>query len=266
MKQADIKKILNIMKNVLVWIVVAIAVFMMIFTLISVNMFDKNDRNLFGFRFYTVLSDSMSATDFSAGDIVIIKEVDPSTLEEGDIISYISLSSESYGEVITHKIRSRTTDENGRPGFITYGTTTNTDDDEIVTYKYILGIYKAHIPKLGYFFQFLKTTPGYIVCILVPFLLLILSQGVNCIRIFRKYKAEQMEEMQAERERIEREREENQRIMMENMKAERERIAKEKAESQKMMLELMILKARLEAQEEEKAAKAEENKGEEPKN
>ena len=135
------------MKNVLVWIVVAIAVFMMIFTLISVNMFDKNDRNLFGFRFYTVLSDSMSATDFSAGDIVIIKEVDPSTLEEGDIISYISLSSESYGEVITHKIRSRTTDENGRPGFITYGTTTNTDDDEIVTYKYILGIYKAHIPK-----------------------------------------------------------------------------------------------------------------------
>ena len=222
----DVKKILNIVKSVLVWCVVAVAVFMMIFTLISVNTFDKTDRDVFGYKFYTVLSDSMSATDFSAGAIVFVKEVDASTLKEGDIISYLSLNADNYGEVVTHKIRKLTNDATGAPGFITYGTTTGVDDEIIVTYEYVLGIYKGHIPGIGHFFQFLKTTPGYIICILVPFLILILSQGINCISLFRKYKKEQMEEMQAERDKIE----------------------EERAESQRMMAELMALKAQMAAQ------------------
>ena len=74
------KKALQITKTVLVWIVVAIAVGMMIFTLISVSTFDKTDRNIFGFKFFIVTSDSMSATDFDAGDIAISKNIDPKTL------------------------------------------------------------------------------------------------------------------------------------------------------------------------------------------
>lgn len=60
-----------------------VAVGMMVFTVVSVNTFDRNDRDLFGLRFYISLSDSMSATDFDAGDLVIVKEVDPTTLKEG---------------------------------------------------------------------------------------------------------------------------------------------------------------------------------------
>ena len=116
---------------------------------------------------------------------------------------------------MTHKIRKLTTDANGEPGFVTYGTTTDTDDETIVTYSYVLGKYATHIPKVGTFFQFLKTTPGYIVCILVPFLLLILIEGVRCIRLFHKYKAEQQAELQAERDQIEAERAENQKMMQE---------------------------------------------------
>ena len=217
------KKALQITKTVLVWIVVAIAVGMMIFTLISVSTFDKTERNLFGFKFFIVTSDSMSATDFDAGDIAISKNVDPKTLREGDIITFLSQDPNSFGEVITHKIRSLTTDTNGRPGFVTYGTTTNTDDETIVTHEYVVGKYVGRIPNLGSFFLFLKTTPGYILCILLPFLLLILSQGLNCIRLFRQYKKEQMEEMKAERAKIE----------------------EERAESQRMMAELMELKAQL---------------------
>lgn len=67
----------------------------------------------------------MSATDFDAGDLVLVKEVDPATLQAGDIIAYQSTNTENYGEVVTHKIRELTTDANGNPGFITYGTTTN---------------------------------------------------------------------------------------------------------------------------------------------
>lgn len=215
-------KAMKILKNIFVWLIVALAAAMMIFTVVSVSTFDRADRNLFGYKAFIVLSDSMKATDFDAGDLVLVKEVDPATLKEGDIIAYTSQNTANYGETVTHKIRKLTTDANGEPGFITYGTTTDTDDETVVTYPYVLGKYSSHIPKVGAFFQFLKTTPGYIVCILVPFLLLILLEGIRCIRLFRKYKAEQQAELQAERDKIEADRAETQRMMQEllQMKAQ----------------------------------------------
>lgn len=209
------KKALNIIKTTLVWLLVALAVFMMIFTIISVTTFNRNDRDLFGYKAYIVNSDSMAKTDFDAGDLIFVKEVDPSTLKEGDIITYMSQNSESFGETITHKIRKLTTDAEGNPGFITYGTTTGTDDTTVVTYPYILGKYEFHAPKVGLFFNFLKTTPGYFVCIFVPFMLLIIYQGINFFRLFRRYKQEQMEAIQAERDKIEAERAENAKMLAE---------------------------------------------------
>lgn len=77
------KKALGIIKNVFTWLVVALAVCMMIFTVVSVNTFDRNDRNIFGYKMFIVLSDSMKKTDFDAGDLVLVKEVDPSYLAGG---------------------------------------------------------------------------------------------------------------------------------------------------------------------------------------
>lgn len=196
------KKIWKILSTVVVWLVVLFAVGMMVFTIFSVNTFDRNDRAVFGHKMYIVLSDSMSTTDFSAGDLVVVREVDPSTLQEGDIVAFMSQAADSYGQTMTHKIRSRTTTLSGEPGFVTYGTTTGVDDEAIVTYPYVQGKYVFAIPKLGSFFTFMKTPVGYLVCILLPFLLLILYQGVNCVRIFRQYKREQMQELQDEKDAI----------------------------------------------------------------
>lgn len=218
------KKAWKMISTVLVWAVVAVAVFMMIFTIISVNTFNRNDRNLFGLRFYVVLSDSMSKTDFDAGDLVLIKEVDPTTLQEDDIIAYQSQNSENYGQTVTHKIRSKTTDPNGNPGFITYGTTTGVDDETVVTYPFILGKYQMALPKVGTFFQFLKTPQGYIVCILIPFLLLIIYQGLNCVKIFKMYKAEQMAELQAEKDALEAQRKQSE-VMMAQLLAMQQQMA-----------------------------------------
>ena len=220
------KKVTDIISKVFVAIVAVIAVAVMIFTIVSVTTFDRNDRDVFGYRAYIVNTDSMSATDFDAGDLIITKEVDPSTLQEGDIISYISQNSESYGETITHKILEKTEDANGAPGFITYGTTTGSTDATVVTYEYIMGKYQFRIPKAGTFFNFLRTPQGYIVCIFIPFMLLIIYQGVNCVRLFRRYKSEQMAELKEEKAKIQSERE----------------------ESAKMMAEMMALRAQLEQQ------------------
>ena len=188
------KKRLEAVRNILSWTLTAAAAVMIIFTIVSLTAADREDRSIFGFRAFIALSDSMSATDFDAGDLVLVKEVDPATLKEGDIIAYISRSSASNGETTTHKIRRLTVDEDGKPGFITYGTTTDTDDEGIVTYGDVLGVYRGHIPKVGRFIAFIKTTGGFITCILVPLFLIVLSQGVSCIRLLRTYRQEKAEE------------------------------------------------------------------------
>lgn len=212
-----------VLKKTVTWIFVIAAISMMIFTIISATMLDRNNRKIFSYRIFIVESDSMSATDFSAGDLIFIRETDPAGLKEGDIVSYLSTNTDNFGEVVTHKIRAITRNEEGDPGFITYGTTTGKDDEKIVTYPYVLGRYVGRIPKAGYFFEFLKTTPGYIICILLPFSLLILSRSISTVKLFRKYKKEQTEALEKEREKLE----------------------IEKAEAAKMMKELLELKAQL---------------------
>ncbi|MCR5150356.1 MAG: signal peptidase I, partial [Clostridiales bacterium] len=173
--------------GVISWIFTVISILIMIFTILSSTVLNRNDKNLFGYKAFVVMSDSMSATDFNAGDIVIAKSVDPTTLSAGDIITFQSENEESYGETVTHKIRRLTVDAEGNPGFITYGTTTDTDDETVVTYAFVLGKYLFSIPKLGTFFFFLKTTPGYFICIFVPFMILIVIQAVKSMNLFRKY-------------------------------------------------------------------------------
>ena len=259
------KKAWKIISTVFVWAVVVIAVFMMVFTIVSVNTFDRNDRDLFGLRCYIVLSDSMSATDFDAGDLVLVKEVDPTTLQPGDIIAYQSQNTENYGATVTHKIRAKTTDRSGNPGFITYGTTTGVDDETVVTYPFILGKYQMALPGVGTFFQFLKTPQGYIVCILIPFLLLILYQGLNCVKIFKLYKAEQMAELEAEKNALEEQRKQSEAMMAQLLAMQQQMTqqnqsaappAGESAEDQPdmaaMMAELQALRAQLAEQKQPK--------------
>ena len=244
MKTQTAQKVLNVIKTVIVSIIVAIAVFMMIFTIVSVTMFDENERNIFGYKFYIVQSDSMrdirtvdeegnviiKSGYFDIYDVIISKEVtDFSSLKEGDIITFMcgDMNNKDYGgKIITHMIRDKVTDGE-YPTFQTYGTSTGSDDPFIVESSWILGEYQLMIPFAGPLFRFLKQPVGYVVCILIPFLLLILSQGINFVRLFRQYKKEQMAEMEAERAKIE---------------EERQAAQKDLAEAQRMMAELLAMK------------------------
>lgn len=240
------KKVGTIIKNIFVGLMLLLAIAMMIFTVISVNTFDQNNRSLLGYQFFIVRSDSMSATDFDAGDLVVIKNtVDPSDLKEGDIIAYTSQNAMNFGETVTHKIRSLTMTPEGEPGFITYGTTTGTDDETIVTYPYVLGKYVGNLPKVGTFFAFLKSTPGYVLCILIPFLLLIGYHALNCALLLRQYRNEQMEELNAEREKLAEERKRSEEMLAE-LRELKERLGEtekvpESAETQNEEIEIIEL-------------------------
>jgi hypothetical protein len=124
-------------------------------------------------------------------------------------------------------IREVKRDENGRLlGYVTYGTNTGTDDEALVEPEYVLGTYAGKLPGVGNFFAYVKSTQGYIICILIPFLLLILYNGVNVIRLFRKYKKEQTAIMEAERAQIAEERKQNEEMLRE-LQALKEQLAKQ---------------------------------------
>lgn len=203
------KKALHIAGNILTVLILIFALCMTAFTIISVRTLGGN-ANILGYKPYIVLSDSMRDT-FQVGDISVSKAVDPATLEPGDIVTFTSIDPDHYGEVVTHKIREITTYE-GQPAFVTYGTTTGEDDAYPAPFDQVVGEYVFHVPKLGYFFQFLKTPAGYVTVILLPFLVLIGLQIVRFVRLIGQYRKEQKVQLDETQSELEAERAESRRM------------------------------------------------------
>ena len=232
------KKVFSVIVNIFTWLLLVVSLVVMVFTIISSNVFNKDDKKLFGVSMMIVLSDSMKATDFAAGDVVFIQEVDPNTLNEGDIICFTT-TEEGEEIVVTHKIRRKTylTEQiDGEaiyiPAFVTYGTTTGEDDAEPVTFEYIKGKYVGKLPYAGHVFNFLKTPAGYIFVVLIPFILLIGCTIYNLVMSIVAYRKEKVSAIK---------------VAQEEMKVERQNLENERAENIKMLEEMRRLKEELDA-------------------
>lgn len=195
------KKALKITGNVLTGIVAVLVVVMTVLTVFSMVFNRDGTASVFGVQAYVVQSDSMTP-EFAAGDVIFSEEVNPEELVAGDIITFISRDSASYGQTITHCIREVTT-YNGELAFITYGIATGVDDGTPAAASDVLGRYTFRIAGLGSFFEFLKSVPGYIVCILLPFLVIIGLQVANIVSAVRAARAEKVAAAAAERSRVE---------------------------------------------------------------
>lgn len=143
MKQSRTKQIVTICTIAGIVLILALA-------LVAVgNIIDDPGRTLFGYHLF--FSDSNGMREFDSGDLLAIKPVDPATLAAGDIIAFQSAD----GRIVVHAIRSCTT-AGGQPGFVTYATGNDKDDEDIVLYDDVLGKYDKVLPAAGTLFGFLK--------------------------------------------------------------------------------------------------------------
>ena len=164
--------------NVIFWLIFALTMLFLTFAIISFSTVDRQDRNFFGFHFYCVESGSMRKSEkskdesvfFNEGDLIFVKEIkDASTLKEGDVITFISLNADSYGEIITHKIRSCEYSTGGEfVGFITYGIYTGENDQTVVKPENVIGLYVGKLPFAGNVITFLRSGGGLVLTILLP--------------------------------------------------------------------------------------------------
>ncbi len=128
--------------------------------------------SFFGWKPFIVLSGSME-TQISAGDIVVVKEIDTNELKKGDIIAF-----KDGNIVITHRI-DEVTEIDGKTQYITKGDNNNTQDIGYVSPEQIEGVFKFKVSRLGNLAMFIQTPLGMIVCLSIPIIIIILLQTAD---------------------------------------------------------------------------------------
>lgn len=138
-----------------------VVLFVILIFFILLNILSMNNKSLFGFRIYRVISGSMQPA-LQIGDVIIIKKAN--NYAEKDIITY-----DNGLTTITHRIKSIDGDE-----IITEGDA-NDAPDKPITKDRILGKYFFRISTFSVFSIMLTGKTIYLIMVLVLFAILLFA-------------------------------------------------------------------------------------------
>lgn len=133
-----------------------------------------------------VLSGSMSPT-FDTGSVVFVKPVSADEIQKGDVITFRGFAgSDAF---TTHRVVEIHQAADG-PTFTTKGDANRTDDPDPTPGRDLIGKAGFSIPFLGYFMNFSQTRYGLLAFIVIPGILLVVSE---CRSLFLNYTAAKKE-------------------------------------------------------------------------
>ena len=227
MDKLKIKKIVNIITNVLLYVFLAICIFSVILTV-----FSKRDTDgaaeIFGYQFRVVTSDSMAECEYTDVSNFEIKDIpirslvfvkvmpsDPAEADEfyrslkvGDVLTFRYVYTTQV--TITHRV---TNIEEIEGGFkITLaGDNKNSEDGQLVqiidtsisnNVNYVIGEVTGQAKVFGMILSFLMQPVGIILLIIVPCVIIVLLEIIKIVRVFGadKKKREQEEKQKKEEE------------------------------------------------------------------
>lgn len=121
---------------------------------------------------FVVLTASMTPA-IAPGDAVIVAERDPTTIREGEIVTFLR----GNGEVpVTHRVVG-VVDADGEVAFETKGDANDAPDAGLVPGENVLGTVLVTIPYIGYVIQFANSEYGFLALIVLPFGLLVANEA-----------------------------------------------------------------------------------------
>ena len=129
--------------------------------------------SIFGYKPFIVVSGSMEKF-IHVGDLVIVKEIDPNTLKENDIIAF----RDSENLVTTHRIIS-VTKVDGQSCFETKGDNNNTKDEGMVCAPNVEGKYVSKISKIGNFILFIQQPLGFVIMMMSIFIVCMIIYWIS---------------------------------------------------------------------------------------
>ena len=128
------------------------------------------------FSGYVIVSQSMVPT-INIDDGIFVKRESGDNYKVGDIISYSSSDSNYYGETVTHRIVSKNSVGNNVSNYVTKGDNNSLQDSVGVTTNDIYGKVMFVIPKLGQVQKFFDKPSNFLICFIIPIVLIITYDG-----------------------------------------------------------------------------------------
>lgn len=173
-----IKNVITVLLSVVLW---AIILLMALFTFTTLATRDNQSvARLAGFTPLIVQSDSMAPT-FYAGDMIVIRECEPSGLKEGDIITFHTIINNEYA-LNTHRIAEIR--QNGEVrSYVTKGDNNAVEDTHVISDGDIVGRYFGKVAGLGKVMTFLSSTVGFMLVIVLPMLLFFIYQIYHLVMV-----------------------------------------------------------------------------------
>lgn len=171
---------------------------------VSVLSPEKNGYSIAGYSLLSVQSNSMSPT-LEAGDLILTRPVDVASLQEGDVVTFYSPDPARSGEKVTHRI-DHFTKIGSIKAFVSKGDASSSCDLYPVPVDQVTGVCVVRFAKVGYVITFLCSSVGYWLLIIFPLFLFLLLQLIRFFRLFFLYRSQQIEELQRQREQLNRNR------------------------------------------------------------
>ena len=171
-----VSKVFTILSDILYWIIFIFIVVLLF--IVCVQRFSNNELSIGGIRIYNVSTESM-ASKYAVGDIILAKDVDPSTLRIGDDIAYNGKGDQLEGKIITHEIQSIVKNDDNSYTIITKGIE-NDIEDPAINSSQIKGKIIRRLPILSTISRVASNNFGLFFAIFIPVAVIIF---INMIRI-----------------------------------------------------------------------------------
>ena len=198
-KSTTMHKVLTIIGTVLCVILIPILV---INCILIVKSFTSEDvPNVAGTLPLIVLTDSMYPV-IESGDLIICRTEEPENIQVGDVIAFFDPAGNG-SSIVTHRVV-EVTEQDGKIAWRTKGDNNNTEDRLLVPADKLVAVYHdTRLAGFGNVALFMQTTPGLIVWVVLPILLLV---GYDMIRrrMYEKSNKKDTDQLLAELEELRR--------------------------------------------------------------
>ena len=198
-KATTLHKVLTIIGTVLCIILIPILI---INCILIVKSFTSDEvPSVAGALPLIVLTDSMYP-EIESGDLIICHTEDPENIQVGDVIAFFDPAGNG-SSIVTHRVI-EVTEQNGEIAWRTKGDNNNTEDRLPVVASKLVAVYEGtRFAGFGNVALFMQTTPGLIICVVCPILLLV---GYDMLRrrLYEKSNKKDTDQLMSELEELRR--------------------------------------------------------------
>ena len=198
-KNSTLHKLLTVIGTILCIILIPILIINC--TLIVKSFTSEEVPSVAGTLPLIVLTDSMYPL-IESGDMIICHTAEPEDIGVDDVISFFDPAGNGTS-IVTHRVM-EVTELNGQIAWRTKGDNNNTEDRLLVPADKLVAVYEGtRLAGFGNVALFMQTTPGLIVCVVCPILVLV---GYDMIRrrIYEKTNKQDTDQLLAELEELRR--------------------------------------------------------------